>query len=647
MILKYYNGFVSFDKLSEMLCTNNNGTTAYHIVDVLQSLGFESNGYRYDKISFLKCPCIALIKIDSDNHYVVIYDVNYKKEYLIIGDPAKGIIRMNFDIFMSYWSGISIEMIPVRKIPLEKRFNIYNFLFKFFKNHFNYIFVISFLSLLISLLSVISSFFLQVIITYFKSDFLIYILCFFVFILFFIVLINYIRNIFLIKFNQKIDKSLSLDTFNHIVYLPYYYCKNKTAGEVASYYNDLFLIKDLISSTFSIFIDIPLVILLLFIMFFINSYFFIISLFMLLSYLLIYLIYKRKNSYYLDELLRKKALINSYIVEYVKGFEVIRNLSIQKKIINTFNSKYNNYLEFERKVNKSRVNELLFEEFICNLFTIVTFIYGIFFLKSKFSIDIFITLYFIASLLNSSFKSLLNYYYAIEKVKSSINHVGELFMKCYRKEIVKTDGNICVSNLSYSFDRVNNVLKNVNLEIKIGTKVMVTGNSGSGKSTLFKIVKGYYDNYSGSVKNGKFESRKYDFDNIVYVSSKETLFTGRVADNLNLRYFNKEAVNICELSEFINDYDILIEEDGFNISDGQRQRIVLARALSNFSVLIIDEGLSQVDVNMERRILKRIFNNYRDKTIIYISHRLDNIDLFDRFLKLDNGELVLDEVRSN
>ena len=92
---------------------------------------------------------------------------------------------------------------------------------------------------------------------------------------------------------------------------------------------------------------------------------------------------------------------------------------------------------------------------------------------------------------------------------------------------------------------------------------------------------------------------------------------------------------------------MIVEEDGFNMSDGQKQRIVLARALSNFNVLIIDEGLSQVDVDMERRILKKLFRRYQSKTIIYISHRLDNLDLFDRFLKLDSGKVVLDEICSN
>ena len=90
-------------------------------------------------------------------------------------------------------------------------------------------------------------------------------------------------------------------------------------------------------------------------------------------------------------------------------------------------------------------------------------------------------------------------------------------------------------------------------------------------------------------------------------------------------------------------YNMMIEENGFNLSGGEKQRIFLARTLlKKFNILIIDEGLSQVDVNMERKILKNIFDKFKDKTIIFISHRLDNLDLFDNLIRIENG--VVDNV---
>ena len=85
-------------------------------------------------------------------------------------------------------------------------------------------------------------------------------------------------------------------------------------------------------------------------------------------------------------------------------------------------------------------------------------------------------------------------------------------------------------------------------------------------------------------------------------------------------------------------YNFMLEENGVNISGGQRQRIILARSLlKKSSIILIDEGLNEIDINLERKILKNIFEYYKDKIIIIVSHRLDNMDLYDEVIKLDKG----------
>jgi len=88
-------------------------------------------------------------------------------------------------------------------------------------------------------------------------------------------------------------------------------------------------------------------------------------------------------------------------------------------------------------------------------------------------------------------------------------------------------------------------------------------------------------------------------------------------------------------------YNRVIEENGVNLSGGQRQRIILARALLKQSkIILIDEGLNEIDINLERKILKNIFKFYSNKTIIIVSHRLNNMDLFDKVIKLENKKVV-------
>ena len=112
---------------------------------------------------------------------------------------------------------------------------------------------------------------------------------------------------------------------------------------------------------------------------------------------------------------------------------------------------------------------------------------------------------------------------------------------------------------------------------------------------------------------------------------------------------NKEFETICRLTHVIDivkdkeiSYDMPILENGSNLSGGERQRIILARSLLKKSnIILIDEGLNQIDISLERKILKNIFNYYHNKTIIIVSHRKDNMDLYDKVLKLENKKISI------
>ena len=235
------------------------------------------------------------------------------------------------------------------------------------------------------------------------------------------------------------------------------------------------------------------------------------------------------------------------------------------------------------------------------------------------------------------------------EIKEAINSLKRvLSLTEFKKEKTKPNlnGDIVFQNFSITLDDVSYILSNINLTIREKSKVLITGESGSGKSTLLKIIKGYYQKYEGKFQ---IDSKNiYDSSNIIYIAQKEILFTGTINYNLTLKGSNdlSSIINICHVKEIINDnelgYNALLEEDGFNISGGQRQRIALARALHDFDILLIDEGLNGLDTNLERKILKKLFNKYEEKTVIIVSHRLDNLDLFDHLIKLDKGQIAID-----
>ena len=650
MILKYYHGYVNMDKLSEMMNTNQNGTTAYHINETLKLLGFKSYGIKSSDILTLKLPCIAHVILNgSYKHYIVIYKVNPKRKTLIIADPATTLRKMSFEEFTKIWSGVTIQMYPEKQIVCESEPKVMKFLLYYVKKNLKHIVYIYFLSIIIGLFSLVSSLALPVMINTLNNK-AVFEKAVIVFMLIFLLksLFIFIKNKIFIKFNQELDRQLSLDIFKNILNLPYRYYRRKTTGEITSYFNDIYIIRNAINQFINIvFIEIPLIIILIIIIFSINIPILIITLTGILMLTLITFFYRPKQRVWISETTRNKALNTSYIVESIMGFETIKNLNITPKIYNRFKNKYHKFISCNQKLSIYEQTQdfvkVVFEIFIIFLIilTIVKYYHN--------NLTYFIILYILSNLLISSIKNILNCDYQASELKVALSNIVELTnKKSENKQFIKTDGDIVIKHLSYTFDKINYTLKNINLIIPKASKVMVTGDSGSGKSTLFKIIKGYYKDYEGSVKIGNYEISKHNFSNILYVSQKEILFTGTLDDNLSLKKKNIYSAKICEIDEFAKgNYYQLIEEDGFNLSGGQKQRIVLARALNNFQILIIDEGLNQVSVDMERRILKRILKKYSDKTIIYISHRLDNLDLFEKYVKIQNGKVVLDTKRNN
>ena len=220
----------------------------------------------------------------------------------------------------------------------------------------------------------------------------------------------------------------------------------------------------------------------------------------------------------------------------------------------------------------------------------------------------------------------------------------------YETKKIYANGNIKIEKLTFS--RASKIiLKDISINISKGEKVIITGQSGSGKSTLLKILMNYYKDYEGRILVDNHNINGLDLK-INYISQNEKLFTDTLYNNIvfdNSNDFNK-IVDICYIDELIDShlgYNKILNEDGFNISGGQKQRIVLARTLIKpFDILLIDEGLNQIDVNLERKILKKIFKVYKDKTIIIISHRLENLDLYDRLITIEKGQITRDLERN-
>lgn len=648
MILKYYGGYTSMTKLNEMMRTNHKGTDAYHLVLALQELGFKAEGRKFKNFYF-PLPVIAHVIInDSYKHYVVIYEVDFRRRRLLIGDPSFGLRRLSFDEFKKMWTGVIITIKPVRKLIKEEEPKVIPFVLKLVRPNVKSLILIGGLSFVVSVLAVVTSFFLQVLINYLNKDFdgLFDVCGIFLVVFLAYAFLKFFRNSRLIKLNREIDSRLSIDTFKQIVHLPYRFFRQRTTGEITSYFNDLFWIREFIMDvSIAIFTNLPIMIMLFLVMAYLNFGALLIVLFICLLYFLDFIYYFRKNEIKVDQALYEKAFVNSYMTERIGGFESVKNLDMEGMVISKFRKVYEKYLSTVKDVDITYNKQILDKEIVhyFGLFFLIIYIFleiskGMVFSEG-------VTLFILAIYFLDNFRNILGFDLEVKEVTSAVKHVSELLNYNKQKKIRKQIcGDIRFTNVSYSFDDEKKVLDGISLVIKQGEKVMVTGKSGSGKSTLFKILKGFYNDYQGKVFIGNKDIRRIKVSGINYICQKENIFTGTLKDNLELlgKYDQRD---ICEIKDIGLECDDLLEENGFNLSGGQRQRIILARALNKFNILIIDEGLSEVDVNMERRIIKGLLERYKNKTIIYVSHRRDNLDLFDRLVEINDGKILTYERR--
>lgn len=663
MIINFYGGNLPIDQIRDLTKTDKNGTTAFHIIEVCKSIGFNAEGIKTSLEQLNKenliLPCIAHVVIDGKyKHFVVIYKIDFKNKKIIIADPSCSIKKITFSEFQKMWSGVLITLYPLKKLPLTQNISFIDFLLKIIRLHKAFIFNIIMLSIFITMFSVISSFYMKNILDAINYNNLTIIFIFFLFINIFKILSDFFRNKLLIYLNQKIDLLLTLDTYKKIISLPYNYYHTRTTGDIISRVNDLSIIRNMITKvSLSLFIDLPLALVTFIIFYIINTKLFFISLIIVFIYLLLMIFSKNRITNNINTIQVNKSETMSYMIETINGFETVKSVGNEAQIIDKFEKKYVKFLKNIFKFdNYNNIISILKDLVNAMGYLIIIYVGAEMVILGNLTFGDLLVFVNLLNYFLEPIKNIIDLNSEIKEAKNSLRRILELFKNENKKQTFIDNlkvKEISFNNLSYSYDYKEKQLKNINLKLK-KQKILILGKSGSGKSTLFKLLMKYYEIPRNQITINGYDINDYKDDvikqNFSYISQNEILYTDSIYNNLKIdkNITDEQIIEIskkCFIDEFLNDLglNMLIEENGYNLSGGQRQRIILARALlKNFEVLIIDEGLSQMDINLERKILKNLFKMYENKMMIVISHRLDNMDLYDRVIELKNGEIVKD-----
>ena len=661
-IIRYYGGNVSINSLNELTKTNKEGTNFYNLTEAAKEIGLTGKAYKLSstkEIIQIDKPFISQVVINNYTHFVVVYKISDTK--ITIMDPAKGMVNMIIDEFNDIWTGYILTLEPYKRLPIYDEDNyLMNIIEYIIYNNKKMIINILIETLIVIIFTCAYSYYFKIIIDNVvntnKQNLLI-VACIFTIILLIKLITEYLRNNLILYLNQKLDLSIITSIINKIISLPYSYYKNKSTGEIISRINDALYIKNIITKILTtVLLDTILSLVVLIVLFSINITMTSLLLLLTILYFLVLLIYKdiiKNETNYLQE---DNAKVNSLLVESINGYETIKGLNLENRFKNKINKNYLNMINSNLALTKTVYSsELIKDIFEGIIIILIILIGGKYIMDKSLSVGNLITYntliyYYINGIRNLS-SLYKEYYYAknsLKRINTLLDYKCEKMNKTTNLNIL---GDIKINNLTFGYDKKHLILKDITIDIPKSTKLLILGSSGSGKSTLLKILYKYYQIERDKISINNYDINDYSLldirKNITYISQNEFLYSDTIKNNIILdrEVSEEEFLKICNLT-YVTDiiknnplsYNMRLEENGINISGGERQRIILARALLKpANIILIDEGLNEIDIKLERKILINIFKIYFDKTIIIISHRLENMSLYDKIINLENG----------
>ena len=659
-------------RIRQYAFTDRKGTNVLGMIEAAKKLGLDAKGVKgpFECLADIPKPAIAHIIVKEIlHHFVVIYKVTDK--YIQVMDPADGkLIKKTHEEFKKEWTGVLILMHPSETFQKGnvKKSNFRVFM-ELLRPHKSVMTQALFGAIVYSILGLSTAIYVGKITDYVLVDKNVNLLNLMGIVMLIILLvrtfIGAMKSILALKTGQRIDASLILGYYKHLLTLPQQFFDTMRVGEIISRVNDAVKIRAFINNvSLDLVVSVLILLFTLCLMFVYSWKLAVITLISAPLFLLIYFLFNKLNKKYQRKIMESGAELESQLVESLNsvstikqfGIEPFANLKTELRFVglirNTFKSIYGSIL----------ANGGI--EFVSTGITIAVLWAG-----SNFVINQEITP---GSLM--LFYSLVGYVLGpIGKLISSNQTIQDALIATDRlfqimdlereedesqkitleRELVS---DITFENVKFRYGSRKQVFDSLSLSIKKGRTTAVIGESGSGKTTLISLIQNLYPIQSGTIKIGNLSISQVSNESlrrmVGSVPQQIELFAGTITDNIALGDFEPNMKRIIELSEklgireFIeklpNSYMTQIGEHGASLSGGERQRIAIARALyKNPEILIFDEATSSLDSISERYVKETLDSLARDgKTIIVIAHRLSTVKNADTIIVLEEGRMV-------
>ena len=478
------------------------------------------------------------------------------------------------------------------------------------------------------------------------------------------VILESLRKYMVIHLSQRIDIRMMMGYFTHIFKLPVNFFASRRTGEITTRYQDATIVKDVLTSTaLTLVIDILMAVVTGVILCVMSWRLFIVII--VLTILNIILIYAFKGPY---KRLNKKgmtqnAILNSQIIESLKGINSIKACASEQGTIDKIESEYIRTVRIGYKQGIVSNVQYTFSDFLGQIGNLVLMALGIYFaIEGHFSLGTMMAFMSISGYFLGPIGRLINMQLSIQEANISLKRLSEIYdideedaNENNKPDLTSAKGDIDIKDLSFRYGLRQPVLKGINMHINQGEKIAIVGESGCGKTTITKLLMRFYSPESGSILINDSDILSYNIysvrNKIAYVPQNIEMFSGTVSDNIKCGRYDiseNDVVRACEYAgckEFISKlpagYYSYLDEDGGGLSGGEKQRLSLARALaSKPELLVLDEATSNLDFASENAIYETIFNKLSKTTTIIIAHRLSTIRACDRIYYMQGGAIV-------
>lgn len=681
MVVKYYGRVLSMQRARQLAETVRMGSSLMGLSNAAEAVGFKSIGVKLalDKIEEAPLPCILHW---NKNHFVVLYKI--KKGNYHISDSAHGLLTYNKKDFLKSWignnadetteDGIALLLEPTPKFyddvweEKDEALNL-SYLSKYLFKYKVFLWQLIIGLLAGSLLQIIFPFLTQSVVDVgIKNQDInfVYLILFAQLALFLgRTSIEVIRSWILLHLSTRINISLVSDFFIKLMKLPIAYFDTRMTGDILQRINDHKRIERILTSS-SLNVLFSMVNLFIFgiVLAYYNLYIFLIFLIGSTLYFGWITIFLKKRGDLDYKRFSQISQEQSKVIELINGMQTIKLNNAEKK-------KRWGWEFLQARLFKISIEGLALEQyqnvgsgFINELKNIlITVLSAKLVIDGEITLGMMLAISYIVGQLNSPVSQLIDFVRELQDAKISLERLAEIHNKedeeaDYKNKINEIPDNLDfdIENVSFSYTGAERpVFDELDLYIPANKVTAIVGASGSGKTTLLKMLMKFYEPSEGEIRLGSHDLKnisQYAWrEKCGVVMQEDYVFNDTIANNIavGVDYVDKErldyAVAVANIKEFIEDlplsYNTKIGMEGVGMSTGQKQRLLIARAVyKNPDYLFFDEATSALDANNEKIIMEKLNRFFKGKTVMVIAHRLSTVRNAHQIVVLDKGKIA-------